>query len=157
MPDIAQVARNVIVGHSEWQQNLLANKEAFLNAWVERAAFSATFDLMTDSRYVDTLIANTGVNFSTSERDALVTGLSLGSLSRADVLQQIAENQRFVAAKVNDMFVMMEYFGYLRRDPDAGGFQFWLDKLNQFEGNFERAEMVEAFITSGEYRDRFSR
>jgi hypothetical protein len=50
---------------------------------------------------------------------------------------------------------MMEYFGYLRRDPDEAGYQFWLKKLNQFSGNFEQAEMVKAFITSGEYRDRF--
>ena len=50
---------------------------------------------------------------------------------------------------------MMEYFGYLRRDPDESGYQFWLNKLNQFDGNFERAEMVKAFIVSGEYRGRF--
>jgi hypothetical protein len=53
--------------------------------------------------------------------------------------------------------VMMEYMGYLRRDPDAGGFAFWLNKLNEFNGNFEQAEMVKAFILSGEYRDRFPR
>jgi Domain of unknown function (DUF4214) len=53
------------------------------------------------------------------------------------------------------MFVKMEYFGYLRRDPDNGGFQFWLNKLNEFGGNFEQAEMVKAFIVSGEYRRRF--
>jgi len=50
---------------------------------------------------------------------------------------------------------MMQYFGYLRRDPDAAGYQFWLNKLNQFGGNFEQAEMVKAFIVSGEYRIRF--
>jgi hypothetical protein len=60
-----------------------------------------------------------------------------------------------VNAKFNDAFVMMEYFGYLRRDPDDSGYQFWLNKLNQFEGNFERAEMIKAFINSGEYRTRF--
>ena len=49
----------------------------------------------------------------------------------------------------------MQYFGYLRREPDDAGFHFWLNKLNEFEGNFERAEMVKAFIVSGEYRDRF--
>jgi hypothetical protein len=53
------------------------------------------------------------------------------------------------------MFVMMEYFGYLRRDPDEAGYRFWLNKLNQFGGNFEQAEMVKAFINSGEYRARF--
>ena len=55
----------------------------------------------------------------------------------------------------------MEYFGYLRRNPDAppdndlSGYNFWLNKLNQFNGNFVDAEMVKAFLTSGEYRQRF--
>jgi hypothetical protein len=78
-------------------------------------------------------------------------------LSRAAALRAIAENNRFVSAKFNQAFVMMEYFGYLRRDPDESGYEFWLAKLNQFNGNFEQAEMVKAFIVSGEYRDRFPR
>jgi hypothetical protein len=49
----------------------------------------------------------------------------------------------------------MQYFGYLRRDPDAGGFNFWLSKLNDFNGDYIRAEMVKAFISSIEYRQRF--
>ena len=70
-------------------------------------------------------------------------------------MQRIAENQQFVDASRNATFVVMQYFGYLRRDPDESGFRFWLNKLNEFDGNFERAEMVKAFITSGEYRQRF--
>jgi hypothetical protein len=54
----------------------------------------------------------------------------------------------------NRAFVEMEYFTYLRRDPDAAGYAFWLGKLNQF-GNYLNAEMVKAFITSPEYRSRF--
>jgi hypothetical protein len=76
-------------------------------------------------------------------------------MTRAEVLRIIAENTSFVNAKFNETFVMIESFGYLRRDPDDAGFQFWLRKLNQFGGNFERAEMVKAFIVSGEYRTRF--
>ena len=68
---------------------------------------------------------------------------------------RIAADERFLSAKRNEAFVMMEYFGYLRRDPDASGYQFWLNKLNQFNGNFEQAEMVKAFIVSAEYRSRF--
>ena len=55
----------------------------------------------------------------------------------------------------------MQYFGYLRRAPDAApdtdfrGYQFWLDKLNEFGGDYIRAEMVKAFITSLEYQQRF--
>ena len=72
------------------------------------------------------------------------------------MLRQVVENEGFVNAKHNEMFVMMEYFGYLRRDPDASGYAFWLNKLSEFDGNFERAEMVKAFIVSGEYRARFA-
>jgi hypothetical protein len=115
------------------------------------------YDLLTNDRYVDLLIAHTGVAFSPSERDALVNDLNFGMVSRAAVLQRISEDQRFVNAKRNETFVMMEYFGYLRRDPDASGYAFWLNKLNQFNGNFEQAEMVKSFIVSGEYRDRFPR
>jgi len=63
--------------------------------------------------------------------------------------------------ETNRAFVLMEYFGYLRRNPDdppdnnLNGYNFWLNKLNQFNGNFVDAEMVKAFITSAEYRRRF--
>jgi len=40
-------------------------------------------------------------------------------------------------------------------DPDCTGFDFWLTKLDQFNGNFQNAEMVKAFISSIEYRQRF--
>ena len=56
----------------------------------------------------------------------------------------------------------MQYFGYLRRAPndppdtDFAGFDFWFGKLEQFGGDYRRAEMVKAFITSDEYRARFS-
>jgi hypothetical protein len=155
MPDAQTVAQNVTVGRPGWQQQLSQNKQAFLDDWVQRSAFRATYDLLTNDHYVDTLIANTGVSFAASERDELVMGLALGSLSRTDVLQRIAQDDRFAAQKRNETFVMMEYFGYLRRDPDELGFQFWLNKLNQFNGNFEQAEMVKAFLVSGEFRSRF--
>ncbi|MGH9905436.1 MAG: DUF4214 domain-containing protein, partial [Pyrinomonadaceae bacterium] len=93
---------------------------------------------------------------SSAERDSLVTSLSNGT-SRATVLGRLAQNQAFSGAEFNKAFVLMQYFGYLRRDPDAGGFNFWLDKLNRFGGNYERAEMVKAFLASIEYRNRFGR
>jgi len=155
MPDTGTVARNVIVGDAGWAQLLEANKQAFVAAWVERPAFQSAYGGLTNEAYVDTLLSHTGVSFSQAERDALVSALSNGSSTRAAVLRQVAENDRFLSARRNEMFVMMEYFGYLRRDPDASGYQFWLNKLNQFDGNFEQAEMVKAFIVSGEYRNRF--
>ena len=153
MPDAAIVGHDVVVGRADWAQTLEANKQAFVAAWVERPGFRAAYDGLGNAAFVDTLIAHTGASFN-GDRDALVNALN-GGTTRAAVLRQIVENDGFTRAKVNQMFVMMEYFGYLRRDPDEDGYQFWLTKLNQFGGNFEQAEMVKAFIVSGEYRDRF--
>jgi uncharacterized protein (TIGR03118 family) len=91
----------------------------------------------------------------TAFRDALVAGLNGGTETRATVLRKIAESEELASNEFNRAFVTMQYFGYLRRDPDAAGFNFWLNKLNAFNGNFVNAEMVKAFITSSEYRQRF--
>ncbi len=156
MPDTATVARNVVVGpESDWAGILEGNKQAFVSGWVQRPAFQAAYGGLGNEGYVDTLISHTGVSFSAEERHNLVDGLNKHTLTRATVLRRIAENESFVNAKRNEAFVMMQYFGYLRRNPDEAGYRFWLNKLNQFGGNFERAEMVKAFIVSGEYRDRF--
>jgi hypothetical protein len=155
MPDTAAISRGVVVGRSGWQQQLAANKESFVNSWVERAAFHAAYDNLSNDSYVDALLANTGVNFMQTERDSLVSGLGSGTLSRAQALQHIATSENFARAAFNEAFVRMQYFGYLRRDPDSSGYHFWLAKLNQFDGNFERAEMVKAFLVSDEYRARF--
>jgi len=88
-------------------------------------------------------------------RDSLIAGLNGMTLTRATVLRMVAESQTLQARELNNAFVTMEYFGYLRRDPDTAGFNFWLDKLNSFGGNFIDAEMVRAFIESLEYRQRF--
>jgi hypothetical protein len=80
---------------------------------------------------------------------------------RASVLRSVAEDADLRNAEFNKAFVLMQYFGYLRRNPndapdvDFSGYDFWLGKLIQFGGNFEQADMVKAFIVSGEYRDRF--
>ena len=124
---------------------------------MQRSAFQSVYGGLDNNQYVDTLLSHTRISYTQAEREALVNGIASGSLTRAAVLGQIAGDQRFVDAKRNQTFVMMEYFGYLRRDPDAEGYQFWLNKLNQFNGNFEQAEMVKAFIVSGEYRERFPR
>jgi hypothetical protein len=77
------------------------------------------------------------------------------------VLRAIAENPKLAQAEFNRAFVLMQYFGYLRRNPNDApdgnfvGYDFWLDKLNSFNGDFNRAEMVKAFLSSAEYRRRF--
>jgi hypothetical protein len=64
-------------------------------------------------------------------------------------------------AEKNKAFVLMQYLGYLRRDPNVGqdtdytGYDFWLQKLNNHGGDFHAAQMVRSFIVSGEYLNRF--
>jgi len=110
---------------------------------------------------VSTLISNTGVEFTQPERDALLNGLANHTETRATVLRKVSEKPSFAQAEFKRMFVLMQYFGYLRRNPNEGpdtdytGYDFWLSKLSRFNGNFIEAEMVRAFITSIEYRRRF--
>ncbi len=79
------------------------------------------------------------------------------------MLRSVAEDADLKSAGFNKAFLLMQDFGYLRRNPNDApepglnfdGYNFWLNKLNQFNGNFVNAEMVKAFIVSGEYRQRF--
>jgi len=95
------------------------------------------------------------------QHDVLVDALNQGLISRAEALRLIVEDADYRAKEFNRAFVLMEYFGYLRRNPDdppdnnLDGYNFWLNKLNQFNGNFVNADMVKAFIKSTEYRRRF--
>jgi hypothetical protein len=120
---------------------------------------------------VNLLFFTNGVGASTTERLALVNGLNGGTETRATVLQKVVDGinvisegnqqfrttygQAFYNLEFNRAFVQLEYFGYMKRDPDDAGYAFWLAKLNQFGGNFVNAEMVLAFISSPEYRARF--
>jgi hypothetical protein len=133
---------------------LAASKLAFANDFVNRPEFVAAFPaFFTPAQYVDGLNANTGNSLTQAERDALVNGLIGGTETRASVLIKVADNTLFSQRQNNAAFVLMEYFGYLRRDIDTGGFLFWLNILNT--GSSPNG-MVCAFITSGEYQDRFS-
>ena len=107
--------------------------------------------------------ANAGGPLSQAERDQLVADLNAGVKTRAQALRTIAEDPDLNSLEFNRAFVLMQYYGYLRRNPydppeptlDYQGYNFWLNKLNQFGGNYVNAEMVKAFITSDEYRHRF--
>jgi hypothetical protein len=148
------------VGQPGWEQVLENNKQKLIGDFVERVRF-ATVGGPTPAKFVDALNTNAGNPLSPSERDQLVADYTFGIKTQAQVLRAVAEDPDLVAAEKNRAFVLMQYFGYLRRDPnivpdsDYSGYEFWLNKLNEFGGNFVNAEMVKAFITSGEYRQRF--
>jgi hypothetical protein len=129
---------------------------------VNRPRFTPTYpQAMTPQELVDKLNASAGNPLSKLERDHLVSDLETGAMTRAQVLRAVAEDSNFANAEFNSAFVLMQYFGYLRRNPndapdtDYAGYNFWLNKLNNFNGDFVQAEMVKAFIESAEYRQRF--
>jgi hypothetical protein len=156
-----QAAQGVVVGQPGWQDKLEANKQAVAEAWVSSPSFRARFDGMSNEQFVDALFANAGVPADASVRSVLVTDLNAGGETRATVLLKVAEDAQFKQQEQNREFVLMQYFGYLHRNPDEGpdadmsGFNFWLKKLDDNGGNFVQAEMVRAFIESSEYRKRF--
>jgi hypothetical protein len=158
LPDTQEISQGVVVGQGSWEATLENNKQAFCAAFVQRPRFTAEFQpSMTAAQFVDKLNLNAGNPLSPAEHDQLVTS----GKTRGQMLRAVAEHQTLVNNEFNRAFVLMQYFGYLRRNPndvpdsDYSGFDFWLTKLNQFNGNFQSAEMVKAFISSTEYRQRF--
>jgi len=169
MTDTQRIGRGVIVTpppNNAWQTLLATNKGAFFTGWVQRPDFLARYPAgMSADAFVGTLNANTGGSLTEAERNALVNQLNSNNTTqgRASAVRQVAENAEFSRRELNEAFVLMQYFGYVRRNPNDApeqnlnfdGYNFWLSKLNQFDGNFVQAEMVKAFITSTEYRQRF--
>ena len=156
-----EAARGVVVGQAGWEQKLEDNKRQVAEDWVGRPEFHARFDGMADDQFVDALFRNAGVRPPEAERNDLIEGLRAGRETRATVLRKVADDAEFKRKEQNPAFVLMQYFGYLHRNPDEGadtdmsGFNFWLGKLDDNGGDFQKAEMVRAFIESAEYRRRF--
>jgi Domain of unknown function (DUF4214) len=132
-------------------------KTVFAQNFVQRNEFTNRYpQSMTREEFVDailqTMSARSGVNHS-SLRAGLLSDYDTGG--RALVVRQASEASSFVAAEYNKAFVLMEYFGYLQREIDQGGYDFWLDVLNNgTPGNYHG--MVCSFLTSMEYQHRFS-
>ena len=168
--DAATVSAGIVVNNSLSPTVINSNKQAFANQFVTRGDFLGIYGGLNNTQYVDALFLTTGINASAPDRAALVNGLNNATETRASVLLKVVDGtttvtdgalvfnttygKAFYDQQFNPGFVQMEYFGYMKRDPDDGGYTFWLGKLNQF-GNFVDAQMVLAFIASPEYRARF--
>jgi hypothetical protein len=163
------MGKGIIVGQSGWEQQLENNKVAFMQDFVTGARFVTAYPTtLTPAQFVDALYLNAGVTPSAAERTSVIgefgsASNTVDTAARARALRRVAENSTFINQEKNKAFVLMQYFGYLRRNPNDppeqnlnfDGYNFWLGKLNQFNGNFIQADMVKAFIISGEYRHRF--
>jgi hypothetical protein len=176
LKDQRRVGEGLVVGSTGWEALLAANRDAFLSELVVRPEFVANFPQGVNVfTYVDTMFANEGVIPTNGERTAAINAYGTGNTAgRAATLKRVIESDSVFNNQYNSAFVLMQYFGYLRRDADDPpdnnfvGFDFWLNKMNQVSiagenlrdddvalGRVKRADMVKSFIVSGEYRGRF--
>jgi len=162
--DTRQLGEGVIVGEPGAAAQLEQNKQTYATQVVNTAAFIDRFPTtLTAAEYVDALYASAQVTPTATERADAITAFGDGSVSvgRVAALRKIAESQSLINAEFSPAFVLLQYHGYLRRNPtdlpdiNDSGYQFWLNKLNSFAGDFRKAEMVKAFLSSAEYRQRF--
>ena len=169
MRDVSQVSEGIVVNNQLSGAVVEANRNRLAAEFVQRPEFLAKYGGLDNTLYVQELFNTTGIAATASEKQTLVNGLTNGTDTRAGVLRKVVDGtvvinntqftttygQAFSNQENRRVFVFMEYVGYLRRNPDAAGFIFWLGKLNQFNGDPFQAEMVRSFILSPEYRSRF--
>ena|GEM_PF-1511822 len=141
----------VLVGGAQSPESEVLSKAAYTDAWTQRPEFKSRYDGLSNAAYVNMLEANAEVIIS--DKATLIAALDGGTMNRGQVLRNIVENTAVADRFFNRAFVTMQYFGYLRRDPDTVGFQNWLDTLNADPNNFRH--MIFGFIYSTEYRQRF--
>jgi hypothetical protein len=150
--------RKQVVGGS----TLTAQKAAFANNFVQRTEFVQKYQGQTTAdTFVDALLQNVQQSSQLdlgSQRAGLISQYNSGGTleqSRSRVLQSLADNGALKQKEYNAAFVLTEYFGYLRRNPEPEGYDFWLNVVTNGDvGNYRG--MVCSFITSTEYQQRFS-
>jgi hypothetical protein len=167
--DTQAMQRGLVVdpNSNAWETVLANNRDAFMRDFVTRAEFIGLYPTTdTPTQYVDKLYLHAGITPTADERAAANAEFGNATIAadvgaRGRALLDVTQNTTLQRREINRSFVQMQYFGYLRRNPndapdgDFAGFNFWLTKLNQFNGNFINAEMVKAFLSSDEYRRRF--
>jgi len=145
VPDMAQV------GGPQSPESEVISKAVYTDAFVQRQEFKSRYDAFSNSAYVDALETNADVVLT--DKAALVVALNGNQKTRAQVLREIVELPSVTDKFFIRAFVAMQYFGYLRRDPDTIGYDNWVNTLTADPSNFRH--MIFGFIFSDEYRRRF--
>jgi N-acetylneuraminic acid mutarotase len=147
MPDLAKVSGFLSEGELE------ENKVAFVNEFMTRSDFQTKYGALTDpTAYVDALLQTVGLP-NHPGRQGWITGLTNNSLTRGQVLRALVESTEVYQKYYNEAFVIMQYFGYLRRSADISYLD-WIQTMNQTNGDYRT--MINGFLNSAEYRNRFS-
>ena len=151
MPKYAEMVPDMVRVTALTDAELPGKLDTFTAEWVQREEFKGIYDALSNAAFVDKLLQTAGVTLST--RNQLVADLNSGAKTRAQALRAVVESQEVSNKEYNEAFVAMQYFGYLRRDPEADGFNAWLRVINANPSDYRT--MVHGFVTSVEYRLRF--
>jgi hypothetical protein len=151
--DAQAVGRGTTVNSFEWESKLENRLNEFARQWVERPKFAKQYKSLTDERFVAELYTNAGIGLEETERISLIDKLINKTMTRADVLLALVNNQRFMQKEEARSLVLLHYFGYLRRNPDDSpdkdltGFNFW---LREIEVSNDPGRLATGFMASGE-------
>jgi hypothetical protein len=150
------LGRDLVPGSSLWETQLHRNRAALLKDWTASAEFKRLYEGKSNAELVDALLKNAGVSWSASKRDELVNSLTTQTDPQQAALLSVISDGAFYASEYNNAYVLVHFFGYLRRNPDDApdfdlkGFNFWRDRLNSW-GDYRTISM--AFMESEEYRN----
>jgi len=145
VPDMVQV------GGAQSPQSELLSKAAYTDAFAQRIEFLIRYSGTSNTAYVEALEQNAEITV-TNKAD-LIAALTSGQKTRGQVLREIVESKAVEDKFFIRAFVAMQYFGYLRRDPDTIGYNNWVTTLTNDPSNFRH--MIFGFLFSDEYRGRF--
>jgi hypothetical protein len=141
-------------------EEVFAKRLDFTEDFLARADVAAVFAGTSNEQYVDRILANLGIALvnpdpaSGETRNSLVAALNGGATpkTRPQVYRIIVESTEAIAAHFNRAFVATQYYGYLRRTPEAAGY---LDNLNELNRTNDSRRLINGFLNSIEYRLRF--
>ena len=156
MTAMSLLGRDLFIGAAGWQEQREINRSALLNDWMNTTAFKQLYNGKSNPEFVDSLLSNAGLGWSAGDRYLLIKGLDSGTQSRQTALLGIIEDKDFYAREFNTAYVLVHYFGYLRRNPDDApdfnlkGLNFWRDRLDEW-GDYRI--ISRAFIESTEYNN----
>ena len=167
LPTYGEIIPDMISVTGATSSEVFQRRTAYANNWVQRAAFVNLYGALDNTSFVNVLMNRYGLQTINTldpnnpesgakvvlSRADLIGRLNAGTLTRAQVVRAIVESDELFNAEFNPAFVAMQYFGYLKRDPDASGYNAWLNYLNTHPGDFRT--MVHGFVNSNEYRSRF--
>jgi len=167
LPEFSEFSTDLTSVTGSTSADTNARRAAFANNFVTRTEFLNTYGAMSNTNYVNALMGRYGLGSIDTPDPAspdgttkvtltsaeLTSRLNGGTLTRAQVLRAIVQSDQVMNAEAVNAFVAAQYYGYLRRTPEPGGFTNWVNYLNAHPGDYRT--MINGFLNSAEYRLRF--